>query len=333
MTRDDGPGPGDRPSEAGDEPIGAPVLPPWVGETRERAAAGVEGLLRTPGARGAAVAFLVVAGARMVMAMPVAWAMLRPEVAGVTIDVRWLSAVAMPLLLALTLHLATAPRLLPGTPGMRPRLVTGVISALYLTALGTLVAGSSGPWVALGIPLLVQVALIVAFVPPRGGHPPAGATPAGGPGVPGAAAGTPAYGASPAGASPVDALPRRAPSPVRRGQTILAVVYAAVGVLVTVVLVRGLSDIGAGGPWLILEGVEYALVATMAVLAWGVNRAAGAGGALFVVFDALSMLQIVLFAQPFAVGWSTYPALVTWCYVLALGWIAAGALRRALTTA
>ncbi|WP_460706984.1 hypothetical protein [Myceligenerans halotolerans] len=305
MTRDDGRRPGDRSSETDDEPIGAPVLPPWVGEARERAAARVEGLLRTPGARGAAVAFLVMVGVRMIIALPVAWGLLRPEVAGVTIDVRWLVAMATSLLLALTLHLATAPHLLPGTPAARSRLVTGVLSALYLTALGTLAAGSFGPWATAAIPLLVQVALVVAFVPPRGGDSPAG------------------------------------PTPDRRRQMILAVVYAAVGVLVAAALVQALPYIGGGSPWLILDGVEYALVATMAVLAWGVNRAAGAGGALFVVAEVLTTLQIMLFAQPLplfapllAPAWSApYPALITWCYVLALGLIAAGVLRRVFGTA
>ncbi|RPF21002.1 hypothetical protein EDD34_1611 [Myceligenerans xiligouense] len=327
--RDDEPHPGDRSSETDDEPIGAPVLPPWVGETRERAAAGVDGLLRTPAARGAAVAFLVVAGMWMIVAMPVPWGMLRLEVVGGTIDVRWLAALATPLLLALALHLATAPRLLPGTPATRPRLVAGVMSALYLTALGTLTAGSFGPWVTVAIPLLVQVAFIVAFVPSRGGNAPAGATPADRPQAPGAPDGIAAYGASPAGA-----LPRPAPSRARQGQMILAVAYAAVGVLATVMLVRTLPDIGIGGPWLILEGVEYTLVATMAVLAWGVNRAAGVGGAFFVLAEALSMLQITMSAQLVAAEWSTLSsALTTWCYVLALGLITAGVLRRALRTA
>lgn len=139
---------------------------------RDRAAAGVRGLLRTPGARRAAAVSLVVAGLQMVIAMPWAWGLLRHDVAGVTIDVGWLAAVAMPLLLALTLFLGTAPHLLPGKPAARPGPVTGVLSALQLTALGALVGASFGSRVVLGITLLVQVVLIAAFASLRAGDVP-----------------------------------------------------------------------------------------------------------------------------------------------------------------
>ncbi|MBE1875958.1 hypothetical protein [Myceligenerans pegani] len=333
-ARDDRRGPGDEETigELNGEPIGAPALPPWTGEVRGRAADGVTGLLRTPGAQWAATALLVVVAVQLVIAGP--WAPVRLSVAGATIHVAQLLLAAIPMLLALTLFLATPPRLLPGSPAGRPGLVTGLLAALCLTAVGALLPGVFYPfwqWAAIGIPLIVQVALIVAFAQASDvflAGTPTGGTPTGAP------AAAPPSGATVISEPAIDApLIGTAPHPGRRVPTAAIAAYAAIGIAVAVAAILAVPDVGGGAWWALLELVEYALVATMAVLAWGVDRLAGVGGTLYVVGQALSTAHIHLFALPAPSTWIPIVLpLITWAYVLALTLITAGALRRALGT-
>jgi hypothetical protein len=62
-----------------------------------------------------------------------------------------------------------------------------------------------------------------------------------------------------------------------------------------------------------------------------VHGLAGVGGALFVAVEALSMLQVPAFVASLPALSLLLAPLASWCYVLALVLITAGALRRTLS--
>lgn len=297
MRDDDGRAPGDEgagrvPDEIDGGPVGAPVLPAWMGERPARVRGAVRRLLPTRGARVAAAAYLGLTLFHLVLAVPyVRVASAFPQESGLSLDPLRITQTAMMPLLALALFLATPPHSLPGKPAGRPRLVLLVLAALGLSWAGDTAPGfvpAEFSFLAMiGFFLLAQVVYVAAFLPFAG------------------------------------------ESPVRRPGVVA--VYAVVGVAVVGACTPALIGAGVPG-WLTLVGlvVYSALLCAMALLARGVHRLAGIGGIVFVVSDgliALTSFTPVALWQPLA-GW--WGVLIMSTYAAAQLLIVAGVLRRTL---